>query len=159
MPPKLGNLDITFETNFGSEIFQNNKTLKHYLSQFFLYVSEIWTIRQKGKNRLTLIDKKFFPKNRGVRTFGSQKKLRNYGRNESRTSWLQTKRIQIKLATLCNKNVQKLRGKSTAELWTKRRKATWMTFNPLNAELNPICHLLALLGAHHILHISRIRVK
>ena len=24
--------------------------------------------------------------------------------------------------------------------------------NPLNAELNPICHLLALLGAHHILH-------
>jgi len=32
-------------------------------------------------------------------------------------------------------------------------------FNSLNAELNPICHLLALLGAHHILHVSRIRVK
>jgi len=32
-------------------------------------------------------------------------------------------------------------------------------FNPLNAEFNPICHLLALLGAHHILHISRIRVN
>jgi hypothetical protein len=32
-------------------------------------------------------------------------------------------------------------------------------FNPLNAELNPICHLLALLGVHHILHVSRIRVK
>ena len=32
-------------------------------------------------------------------------------------------------------------------------------FNPLNAELNPICLLLALLGAHHILHISRMRVK
>jgi hypothetical protein len=32
-------------------------------------------------------------------------------------------------------------------------------FNPLNADLNPICHLLALLGAHHILHISRIMVK
>jgi hypothetical protein len=31
--------------------------------------------------------------------------------------------------------------------------------NPFNAELNPICHLLALLGAHHILHVSRIRVK
>jgi hypothetical protein len=31
--------------------------------------------------------------------------------------------------------------------------------NPSNAELNPICHLLALLGAHHILHVSRIRVK
>jgi hypothetical protein len=32
-------------------------------------------------------------------------------------------------------------------------------FNPLNAELNPICHLLALLEAHHILHFSRIRVN
>jgi len=31
--------------------------------------------------------------------------------------------------------------------------------NPINAELNPICHLLALLGAHHILHVSKIRVK
>jgi len=31
--------------------------------------------------------------------------------------------------------------------------------NTLNAKLNPICHLLALLGAHHILHISRIRVN
>ena len=28
--------------------------------------------------------------------------------------------------------------------------------NHLNAELNPICHLLALLGAHHIFHINRI---
>ena len=33
------------------------------------------------------------------------------------------------------------------------------TINPLNAELNPICHLLALVGAHHILLVSRIRVK
>jgi hypothetical protein len=32
-------------------------------------------------------------------------------------------------------------------------------FNPLNAELNPICHLLALLGTHHILHVSRVRVN
>ena len=31
-----------------------------------------------------------------------------------------------------------------------------ITLNPLNAELNPIYHLLALLGAHHILHVSRI---
>jgi len=31
--------------------------------------------------------------------------------------------------------------------------------NLLNAELNPICYLLALLGAHHFLHVSRIRVK
>jgi hypothetical protein len=31
--------------------------------------------------------------------------------------------------------------------------------NPLNAELNPICHLLALLGAHLIFHVSGLRVK
>ena len=31
--------------------------------------------------------------------------------------------------------------------------------NPLNLELNPICYLLALLGAHYFLHVSRIRVK
>jgi len=33
------------------------------------------------------------------------------------------------------------------------------TINPLKAELNTICHLLALLGAHRILHVSRISVK
>ena len=31
--------------------------------------------------------------------------------------------------------------------------------NPLKPELNPICYLLALLGAHHFIHVSRIRVK
>ena len=31
-------------------------------------------------------------------------------------------------------------------------------FNPLNAELNPICYFLALL-AHHFFHVRRIRVK
>jgi len=31
--------------------------------------------------------------------------------------------------------------------------------NPLNPELNPICYLLALLGAHHFPYVSRIRVK
>ena len=31
--------------------------------------------------------------------------------------------------------------------------------NPLNAELNPICHLLALLGGATILVVSRLRVK
>jgi len=34
-----------------------------------------------------------------------------------------------------------------------------LNVNPLKPELNPICYLLALLGAHHFLHVSRIRVK
>jgi len=38
-------------------------------------------------------------------------------------------------------------------------EASHILVNPLNPELNPICYLLALLGAHHFLHVSRIRVK
>ena len=52
-------------------------------------------------------------------------------------SQIHTKHIN----TLCGQNVELL------------------NVNPLNAKLNPICHLLSLLGVHHILHISRIRVK
>ena len=37
--------------------------------------------------------------------------------------------------------------------------ASHLFINPLNPELNPICYLLALLGAHHFLHVSRIRVN
>jgi hypothetical protein len=38
------------------------------------------------------------------------------------------------------------------------RKTGKNSFSPLT-ELNPICHLLALLGAHHIFHVSRLRVN
>ena len=38
-------------------------------------------------------------------------------------------------------------------------KNIYQQLNALNPELNPICYLLALLGAHHFLHVSRIRVK
>jgi len=34
-----------------------------------------------------------------------------------------------------------------------------LLFNPLNTELNSICHLLELLGSHHILHIGWVRVN
>jgi hypothetical protein len=50
--------------------------------------------------------------------------------------------------------MEQLEGSGTPVLYVGRT-----VLNPLNAELNPICHLLALLGAHHILHVSRIRVK
>jgi len=50
-----------------------------------------------------------------------------------------------------------------SQLWICDSKLTIPTiqllFNPLNTKLNPICHLLALLGAQHIIHVSRIRVK
>jgi hypothetical protein len=37
--------------------------------------------------------------------------------------------------------------------------ANFCGFNPLNDELNHTCHLLALLGAHHIFHVSMIMVN
>jgi hypothetical protein len=53
-----------------------------------------------------------------------------------------------------------LPGLCTADLKSISLNLTYLAYiNPLNAELNPICHLLALLGAPPILHISRIRVK
>ena len=50
--------------------------------------------------------------------------------------------------------MQHLEGSGTPVLYIGRT-----VLNPLNAKLNPICHLLALLGAHPILHVSRIRAK
>ena len=34
-----------------------------------------------------------------------------------------------------------------------------MQLSPLNTEINPIRHLLALVGARHIVHVSRVRVN
>ena len=44
-------------------------------------------------------------------------------------------------------------------LFCEIRIGNKLKFNPLKPELNAICYLLALLGAHHFLHVSRIRVK
>jgi len=43
--------------------------------------------------------------------------------------------------------------------WNEYRPLRHVDFNPLNAELNPICNLLALLEAHHIFHVSGLRVN
>jgi len=67
--------------------------------------------------------------------------------------------------------IQKLLAASLCryDVWVKKvprilnsqfpRKERNPYINRLNAELNPICYLLALLGAHHILHVSGLRVK
>ena len=91
--------------------------------------------------------------------------------------------VKICLETGCLKNLTQIMGSS--KHYRHRKSHTWqfphwdpppqtvgasevtpemceplkVFNNPLNAELNPICHLLALLGAHHFLHVSRIRVK
>ena len=51
-------------------------------------------------------------------------------------------------------------GKPEGKKPLERPRRRWRyNINHLNAELNPICHLLALLGAHHIFRVSGLRVK
>ena len=52
--------------------------------------------------------------------------------------------------------VKRIRKQHTRQVSKEVIKSS---INPLNPELNPICYLLALLGAHNFLHVSRIRVK
>jgi len=44
-------------------------------------------------------------------------------------------------------------------VWAAKILVSRDMFNSINAEINPICHLLTLLGSHHILHVGKIRVK
>ena len=55
-----------------------------------------------------------------------------------------------------NGSCRKTEGNRILRRYRRRQKND---INPLNTELHPICHFVALLGAHHILHVSRIRVK
>jgi hypothetical protein len=48
---------------------------------------------------------------------------------------------------------------NSEKLWTKKTATSGKLINPLNAELNPICHLLALLGGATIVVVNRLRVK
>ena len=72
-------------------------------------------------------------------------------------TWSLTLREERRLRVFENRVLRILRPRReevTGE-WRKLNNE----LNPLNPELNPICYLLALLGAHHFLHVSRIRVK
>jgi hypothetical protein len=50
-------------------------------------------------------------------------------------------------------NLPRIDGQSSSLL------SFWLVINPLNAELNPICQLLALLGGATIVVVSKLRVK
>ena len=58
-----------------------------------------------------------------------------------------------------NRVLRRIFGPKRGEVTGEWRKIHNEELNPLNAKLNPICHLLALLGTRHILHVSRIRVN
>jgi hypothetical protein len=68
--------------------------------------------------------------------------------------------IRIKKFCLNKSNNQTIIAKRTLDLIKVILNQNYFQYNaiyfsPLNAKLNPICHLLALLGARPILHVSR----
>jgi hypothetical protein len=65
----------------------------------------------------------------------------------------------IKIQTLLDLTILLLKMAQYSETNVMHFLFNLLGINPLNAELNPICHLPALSGAHHILHVSRIRVN
>jgi len=81
-----------------------------------------------------------------------------------------TRRQSYRSDTSCTTNLAcSDQGSNTGSPSDSWRLTTWTmsrpmwsqknSFNTLNPELNPICYLMALLGTHHFLHVSRIRVK
>jgi len=68
-------------------------------------------------------------------------------------------RLSLKMYTSLSKENQDGHSSPGSSVQSKFSTYKTGTLNPLNPELNPICYLLALLGAHHFLHVSRIRVK
>ena len=72
----------------------------------------------------------------GICLTAEEKARRNFSRD--------SRRVPVNVNISVNNSCEQLKKKKTAT-----------SVNPLNAELNPICHLLALLDAHHIRHVSR----
>jgi len=78
----------------------------------------------------------------------------------ARSKWSQMWYTKIRILQNCNDFLFVLGFlKDNMHIHNSHTRPTTHVYNPLNAELNPICHLLALLEAHHILHVSRVRVK
>jgi midasin (ATPase involved in ribosome maturation) len=75
-------------------------------------------------------------------------------------SWLSwTKISQILRHRYVNCHVHRLQLLIFNFTTKERLLFTYTVLNPLNAELNPICHLLALLGGATIVVVSRLRVN
>jgi len=58
-----------------------------------------------------------------------------------------------------NSHAQETTALQTTVFLTSIPRLLSSMLKSLNTELNPICHLPALLGARHILHVSRVRVN
>jgi hypothetical protein len=81
---------------------QEQKYIMHWLSAVFYTEAKFGPLEERIKNdwhqsRLN------FSEEQPVRRLWSQKEWKNFGWVEKRTSWSETNKTQIKLATTCNK--------------------------------------------------------
>jgi hypothetical protein len=87
----------------------------HRISPFFYMETKSGPLEKEIKNDCISLDDILQNKG-GVHSFWLQKEGRNFGRVESLTNWRETKKMQIKLATTCNKNEQQQDAKNNSEL-------------------------------------------
>ena len=90
-----------------------------------------------------------------------QGKSRSFSPLRACTDW-DLSRLYTSTSTICNtetNNQTCVRRTFYWLIYVTHNGMKYIKVNPLKPELNPICYLLAVLGAHHFLHVSRIRVK
>jgi len=83
-------------------------------AHIFIIISryELGLNRRISASTNTLINRDEIFKNSRLRPFWPQNKRRNFGRAGCRTSWPETKKMQITLATTCNTNEQQQYAKN-----------------------------------------------
>jgi len=81
-----------------------------------------------------------------------------FERNTSESNGGHNHRILVPFWEMQSQEESPKKGHCWIQTSPLSRPLSTTRINPLNDELNPICHLLVLL-AHYILHVSRIRVK
>jgi hypothetical protein len=158
-----------------SSLLSKNIKIKIYRTKILpvvFYGCETWSLTLREKLRLRVFEKRVLRKIFGARrdgVTGEWRKLHNEELNDlycspSIVRVIKSKRIRWAghVARMGKRrDVYRIlvRKHEEKRLLGRPRRGWEDNINSLSAELNSICHLLALLGAHTILHISGVRVK
>jgi hypothetical protein len=94
-----------------------------------LYGREIRILRKKRFKKKIYINRDEIFQNSPVNLFDHKRKEKILGELKVEPVERETKKIQIGLATTCDKNEQQQDVKQNAELQTKWTQMTWKTFN------------------------------
>ena len=84
-----------------SRNFEVWNSVAHWLSQFLYMEAKFGALEKKDKETTGVSADEVSSEEHPVHTFWPQKEWRKFGRSESRTSWRETKKMQILLLCLC----------------------------------------------------------